>query len=125
MGRQKTSKADVISIRLNPIHPEQKKVMDIISEKTERGATLKDIFVTAMLRYGHYEPTTFLNDQALHEERLAKLLAEAVVAAIGDVRQRPALLADDDENGGEVSRYAQNLARGLLSRRQQALGDDD
>jgi len=125
MGRQKTSKADVLSVRLNPIHPEQKKVLDIIADKVQRGATPKDVVVTAILRYGHYEPTVFLHEQSMHEERLAKLLAEAVVAAIGDVRKRPALLVEDDDDGGEVSRYAKNLAKGFLSRRQQALGDGE
>jgi hypothetical protein len=112
MGRKHTSKAEVYSLRLNPIHEADALIIAMMNERvgkldrqTGRTITKSDVIMTALLRYGGHDPVAIAKEGP-SADRLAEIVHEAVadalrgkIAGVMPVSKR--VLSDDDDESDE------------------------
>lgn len=125
MPPQKTSKAENLTVRLNPIHPEQAKVLEIIKRERDRGFALVDIITSAILRADGSDPITFQHEQNLQDARLAGLIAQAVKEALKDVKIQPEVFTKNEDEEGGLTEYAKTFGNGFLARVKRTKGEDE
>ncbi len=129
MARKKTTQAEILSARLNPITSEyDRRALEIIHKREQEGFNFKQTAVDAILRAGGYTPEMFERDTGaakliLHLESLLANFSSELMQAL---KERGTSSIDDDlHSEGGLSKFSQTFARGYLQRQQQALGDDD
>lgn len=125
MARQKTSKAVIKSVRLNPINKEERTALEIIQRLEDEGFNFKQIVVDAILYADGRSPEMFskTDTQGLfaHMEALLEQFAQEIIHAT----RRAGPAASEEETGGESTAFVKNFARGFLERQSQALGDEE
>lgn len=123
MAQQKTSLAQIITCRMNPIHPEQKRALEIIDAKRAAGYSLVDILCSALIRASGQDPVTFNHERHFEDERLAVLVAKAVKEALADVKLKPDVFQHDESNG-KLTDYAKNFGQGFAARMRHSKGEE-
>lgn len=132
--RPKTSKARIYTFRLNPIHEEESRVMEIIASWEQQGYTQKQLIMDRVLRCEGYTPEMFAHGDGLSPgvmQLLFEQFAEQLLNAIGERFSKwtrsPKIsepLAEDDAQE-DVSQFARNFAKGFMERRKRGIGDED
>lgn len=129
MARKKTTKAVILSARLNPAtSDEDRKALEIIREKEAEGFNFKQIVVDAINRAGGVTPEMFARDNSTAKLllQLEHLLADFSNDLVRTLKNNGSVqLDDDDEDSAGHSRFASTFAKGFMQRQQQALGDVD
>jgi hypothetical protein len=141
--RQKTSRARVLSARLNPRNPDspEAKALEIIERLEQQNYNFKQIAVDAICRAEGCTPEMFSREDettaallgALQSQR--ELMEELIASAVQQLldsqqrggKKRAALedFEEDEDAPAEVSAFARQFAAGYLQRRQQGIGEDD
>jgi len=122
VARQKTSRAEILTVRLNPIHAEQSRVLEIIKARKQAGYALVDILTSAVLSSEGTDPVVFNHEQQYADSRLAELVSKAIKEALVDVKLKPELIDRGDSNG-EISDYALTFGRGFAARVKHSKGE--
>lgn len=131
MSRQKTTKADIYSARLNPIaqNPREIEAVRLIEEAIARGFNFKQIVVDAVLFANGRTPEMFDGQTPEFDISSASLalINATVKAALKNARfsGNANVLEDDEESDDqELSDFTKNFAQGFIQRRKSAHGDE-
>lgn len=132
MSKQKTSKARVYAMRLNPINERERKVMEIIEGWIERDYDFKKLAMDRILRGEGFTPEMFEHDQRgqfayflSQMESMFSRFAEEIISELQHGGARMSAENQDAGQDGETSQFAQNFARSFIQRQKRGLGDDE
>lgn len=121
-----TKKSTVISIRLNPAVEEDQRVLDILNELQERGFSHREIITDAILRAEGHTPEMYHDaDGKVTRHILELMLSEFAREIVDNVRQfapQTTQKASPHNKGESDDEYANNLAKGFLTRRKRGQG---
>lgn len=121
----KTSQAVIKTARLNPIHPTEREVLQILNKLSEQGYKFKDVIVDAVLRADGKTPEMFAKDSAtpglLNADYIHQLVTQAVKEAIKEANLGG---PEEDNDDSQTTSFARNFAQGFMARQKQILGDE-
>lgn len=122
MARKK-SEAHIYSARMNPINPEEKAVMEIITKYGGQGISFKDMVLEAFLEREGFTPGLFQREpqaQGVGLEDMEGLLKSFAGEIIGQLKQigfRAGTGGESNEADDNAEKISANLARGFMQRR--------
>lgn len=135
MVMQKTSRARVVPIRLNPINPTEEAALVILDRYKAEGYQPKQVIVDRLLRTEGFTPEMFQRTQ----DHQSNAIADAVVAKMDTILEAFAEHLLDElrksgtslpasaskEPGKPLSPFAKNLVKGYQARQAQGGVDSD
>lgn len=129
MPRPKSSEAQVFSLRLNPIHPQEEKLIGIIEDWKGQGYDFKTLVSDRIFRAEGIKPESYSVERILPEmmanalEPLLERFAEHIIQQLhaGGVTTS----SSEQEYGEAPSQLAKNFARSFVQRQRKALNEDD
>lgn len=126
MARQKTSRAEFYTARLNPIHPEEAKAIEFIERHERNGYNFKQIIVDAINRAEGVTPEMFAKDSNTQLASIGNLLEEKLREFAHQLLSNGAIsLSSPEEVKQEhVTKFTRNFVKGL-QQRQQSSGNVD
>lgn len=123
MAREK-SKAHIYSARMNPINPEEKAVMEIITKYGLKGISFKDMVLEAFLEREGFTPGLFQREPQAHNglgiddmETLLKSFAGEIIGQLKQIGFRAGTGSESNEADENAEQISANLARGFMQRR--------
>lgn len=130
MPRPKSSEAEVFSLRLNPIHPQEARLIEIIKGWKEKGYDFKALVSDRIFRAEGVKPERYSVERMLPEmmanalEPLLERFAEHIIQQLhaGGITT---LNGEESEYTEAPSQLAKNFARSFVQRQRKALGEDD
>lgn len=122
----KTSEAEKLTAHLNPIHPDEREVLNIVRELKGRGYNFKQIVVDAILRWDGKDPVTFQHEPgASILPQLEQMFASFAQEIVNQVKTGRIQADDIEEDGERASPFAQRFAKSFVQRQQRAMGDEE
>ena len=125
MAQQKTSEAEHYSARINPKSSENERLALEIIHDLEKRFSFKEIAVDAIIRAKGHDPAK-LEPGGITLAAMEGLFANFAQIIISQIKQGGIDLANEDSepsSDGNVSPFAQNIAKSYVSRRK-SQGDE-
>lgn len=129
MPRPKSSEAQVFSLRLNPIHPQEEKLIGIIEGWKEQGYDFKTLVSDRIFRAEGVKPESYSVERILPEmmanalEPLLERFAEHIIQQLHTAGVTNS--SSEQEYGEAPSQLAKNFARSFVQRQRKALNEDE
>lgn len=131
--RQKTTQARHYTARLNPINPQEKRIMEVIEYWQNQGVNFKQLVVDRLSRVDlELTPELFAKDNSMHNLSLEDVLQQYSDYLLDELRTqgftsptRAQTDDSDDDSEGDNGAFSRNLMSGFLARKRKATGDDE
>jgi hypothetical protein len=132
MPKEKTTKAEYYTMRLNPVTSEEDRAtLEIIKAKEKQGYPFKKLAQDAILRYADYTPEMFSKSPSGNIlgglEDLLTRFAHEIVGELrgGGIKSEINGDTDDEDPRQSTTPFARTLARSFMQRQQERVGDEE